>query len=63
MPNITTEEWLKRCSAQFIESAKLDQETADEQAEMCLENLDLDDSPEDAAIEEMSYWDDDERSE
>ena len=59
---MTKELWLKRCSERL--RAKIPDMEIDESkgiAEACFENLDndLSEHPEDAADEEMSYWDND----
>lgn len=61
-PEISKGEWLKRCAIQFVKVADLDQETADQFAETCLEStIEFDDkesTPEECADNEMSYWGD-----
>jgi len=53
------EEWLRRCSAQFVTVGGLTKHDADYQANLAYESgiyVDFD-KPEDCANEEMSYWD------
>ncbi len=60
--NISKEEWLKRCAAQLVLRSGIEPETAAEIAETVFESAeeDLNESPEECADEEMSYWDNDE---
>ena len=55
------EEWIKRCEAQFDKMTGNEKAHWRDAAEMCYDNMhdDFPDDPEDAADEEMSYWDDD----
>ena len=60
-PNVIMKgEWLKRCSARFTEVANVDEETAEQLAEACLESTmefgDFESTPEECADNEMSYW-------
>ena len=54
-------EWLRRCAQRFVEKADLDEETAMVFAEACWDAYDRDIyTPESAADEDMSYWENDE---
>lgn len=59
---ITKEEWIQRSAARFKDRGGLTEEEAREQAKASFEtvNGDLSENPEDAADEDMSYWDNDE---
>jgi hypothetical protein len=61
---ITEQEWKDRCAKRFVDRGGADWPTARGLADVCyegLDGLDLDDeSPEDAADEEMSNWTNDE---
>ena len=62
VPDITDEEFMTRATARYVEKAGLDQETARSCAEATLgawKEYDKDGSPEEAADDDMSYWDND----
>lgn len=55
---MTSEEWKKRCAAQYVEVANVEQEAANQMAEACFEDCYEEGfHPEDAADEDMSCWD------
>ena len=58
---MTKEEWINRCGKQFDLRVQDDKATWKDAAVACYDNMyeDFQDSPEDAADEEMSNWDDD----
>lgn len=53
-------EWLSRCAAQYMKRIGMSEEDARDAAKAALENLDNDltENPEDAADEDLSYWQD-----
>lgn len=52
--------WIDRCAKRYEERGGVDSKTARDFAHACWENrLDDDESPEDAADEDMSYWEND----
>jgi hypothetical protein len=54
---MTDEEWKTRCANRYVTRAAVSAQTARDFAEACFENrLDDDCDPEDAADEDMSYW-------
>jgi hypothetical protein len=65
---MTRTEWINRCASRYIEASGIDAERARDFANTCADQqADLNgasglawDSPEDAADEDMSYWEDDE---
>lgn len=56
---MTNEEWIEKCADRFMEKAELPYDVALGVAESCLEELEFDTTldPDDAADEEMLYWD------
>lgn len=57
MPDDIRTTWIERCAQRYIDAANLPPSTAREFAEACWDyRLDDSDSPEDAADEDMSYW-------
>lgn len=55
--NTDKAEWLGRCAQRYLDKSKIDEEAAREFALGCWElRLDDDESPEDAADEDISYW-------
>lgn len=55
---MTKSEWKKRYKAQLIESAGITSKFAEETYQAGLDNHDFKDDPEDAALMELSYWND-----
>ncbi|MBO7866983.1 hypothetical protein J6337_28745 [Burkholderia pseudomallei] len=54
------EVWIDRCAKRYEERGAVDSNTARDFAQACWENrLNDDESPEDAADEDMSYWEND----
>jgi hypothetical protein len=53
---ITKEAWKQRYARKLVEGGGLDWPTANAAAESAIETADDWNTPEDAAIEEMSYW-------
>lgn len=59
-PDRQSELWIDRCAKRYEERGGVDSKTARDFAHACWENrLDDDESPEDAADEDMSYWEND----
>ena len=58
---ITRDEWLKRAANRYIERVELDEKTARDLAESCLENVDgdLSEKPEDVVDDDLACWSDD----
>jgi hypothetical protein len=59
---MTKEQWIERCAARFIKLANLTKSQATYFAEACFDAEDInggpcdEDTPEDIADSEMSYW-------
>lgn len=52
-------EWRRRFVRRIMDKAGVDESIAQAEYEAALEFFDYDDSPEDAADEALSYWEDD----
>lgn len=53
---MTKEEWIEKCAAHFVSKGGCDKATATDFAEQCFNNNDDGLEPEEAAVEEMQYW-------
>lgn len=58
LPKITKGEWKKRYKAQLIKTAGITKKFAEEVYQAGTEDHDFNDDPEDAALMELSYWND-----
>lgn len=52
-------DWIDRCAKRYIERGGCTEETARQLAAAAFENRESDESPEEAADTDMSYWTDD----